>query len=116
MKEKRENSLLKLNIGCGLIAPDDWVNIDSSWNARLAKWPIARRILGKLRLLPIHLIEIPWPKNITIFDVRKELPYPDDSVRFIYTSHLLEHLSRIEARKLLKECYRVLVPGGTLGL
>lgn len=106
--------LLKLNIGSGLIAPMGWVNIDSSWNARLAKWPKLRRILGRLHLLTGYLVEIPWPSNITVFDVRKGLPYPDNSVKFIYTSHLFEHLSRLEARKLLKESYRVLVTGGVI--
>lgn len=106
--------LLKLNIGSGLITPYGWVNIDSSWNARLAKWPKLRKILGRLHLLPVYLVEIPWPSNITVFDVRKGLPYLDNSVKFIYASHLFEHLSRLEARKLLKESYRVLVPGGVI--
>jgi len=114
LRQEKNTITLKLNLGCGLVAPDGWVNIDSSYNARLAKYPKLRRFLGKFKILPKRLIEIPWPKNIIILDVRKGLPYPDNSVKYIYSSHFLEHLSRAEAKKLLGECYRVLVPGGAL--
>lgn len=105
---------LKLNIGCGLTAPDDWVNLDSSWNARLAKWPRIRKLLGKVNLLPKDLVEISWPQNIKILDVRKGLPYPDNSVKYIYLSHMLEHFTREDAFKLFGECRRVLIPSGAI--
>lgn len=111
-KEENAKTLLKLNLGCGLVAPVGWINIDSSYNARLAKYPEIRRLLRKFKIISETLSEIPWPKNISILDVRKGLPYPDNSVKFIYASHFLEHLLRAKARKLLKECYRVLVFGG----
>ena len=41
---------------------------------------------------------------------------PDDSVSEIYAGHLLEHLEPREAHELLCECYRVLLPGGRLGV
>jgi SAM-dependent methyltransferase len=34
------------------------------------------------------------------------------SVDAIYTSHMLEHLDRAQARRFLAEVYRVLIPGG----
>ena len=114
MKTYKPDSLIKLNLGCGSVAPNGLVNIDNSFNARLAKYPMLRDLLGNLKILPKRLTEIPWPKNITVFDVRRGLPYPDNSAKFIYTSHLLEHLLRADARYLLKECYRTLVPGGVL--
>lgn len=114
MRTENTETLLKLNLGCGLATQEGWVNIDSSCNARLAKYPRLRRFLGKLKILPGRLLEVPWPKNITSLDVRRGLPYPNSSVMYIYSSHLLEHLSRAEARKLLKECYRVLVSGGVI--
>lgn len=47
-------------------------------------------------------------------DVRYGLPYPDGSVDFINVSHLIEHLSRKEAKYFLKECRRVLNPKGKI--
>jgi predicted SAM-dependent methyltransferase len=40
----------------------------------------------------------------------------DESVDEIYLGHMLEHLRPDDAASLLRECYRVLVPGGTLGV
>jgi predicted SAM-dependent methyltransferase len=41
---------------------------------------------------------------------------PDGSVAEIYAGHMLEHLEREDARGFLRECHRVLVPGGRLGI
>lgn len=41
---------------------------------------------------------------------------PDETVGEIYCGHLLEHLHPVEADELLRECLRVLVPGGRLGV
>jgi predicted SAM-dependent methyltransferase len=46
------------------------------------------------------------------WDLRKGLPFPDNSVKKIYSSHFLEHLSFGEIQKFLIECKRALVPGG----
>jgi len=105
---------LKLNIGCGLNAPAGWVNIDSSLNARLAKWPRFKKMLTVLHIIPLHKTNIPYPKNIYIYDVRRGLPFPDNSTDAIYCSHLLEHLNRKDALYFIKECYRVLSTGGIM--
>ncbi len=52
--------------------------------------------------------------DIIIHDVRKPLPFQDNSIHAIYASHLLEHLYLEEAKRLLKECFRILQPGGIL--
>lgn len=105
---------LRLNLGCGLLAPTGWVNIDGSWNARLAKHPLIRRALSSLRVLPPGKMEIPWSSRILIHDVRKPLPFPDSSASVIYASHVLEHLYFQEGRKLMLEAFRVLASGGAL--
>jgi predicted SAM-dependent methyltransferase len=46
------------------------------------------------------------------WDLRKGLPFPDGSVRRIYSSHFLEHLTFREGERFLAECMRVLGPGG----
>lgn len=108
------NDGLELNLGCGLDAPTGWINIDSSLNARLAKWPRIRRLLGKLHIIPRQLLDVDWPRNIMIHDLRKGLPFGNDSVSYIYASHLLEHLTIQDALHLIAECYRVLKPNGVL--
>jgi predicted SAM-dependent methyltransferase len=50
------------------------------------------------------------------WDLRRPLPLKNGSCRRIYSEHLLEHLTKEDAEKLLKECYRLLEPGGTLRL
>jgi len=46
----------------------------------------------------------------------KELPYDDESVEIIYSSHLLEHLGFKDAQSTLMEWKRVLKTGGILCL
>lgn len=44
------------------------------------------------------------------------LPVPDASADVVYSSHMLEHLDRHEARSFLREVDRVLRPGGIVRL
>jgi predicted SAM-dependent methyltransferase len=44
------------------------------------------------------------------------LPFPDSSVDMIYASHVFEHFYFNELVKLLKECWRVMAPGGELSI
>ena len=105
---------IRLNLGCGLQAPPGWINVDGSWNARLAKYRLLRRTLSKFRLLPADKVEIPWSPSIFIHDVRKPLPFSDGSVAAVYASHVLEHLYREEGQRLIAESFRVLAPEGVL--
>jgi len=90
----RSDNPIRLNLGCGLQAPLGWINVDGSWNARLAKYRRLRRMLSSFRLLPADKLEIPWSPSILIRDVRKPLPFPDGSVTAVYASRVLEHLYR----------------------
>jgi predicted SAM-dependent methyltransferase len=40
----------------------------------------------------------------------------NETVDFVYSSHFLEHLTRREASKIVKDCFRVLKPGGWIRL
>jgi predicted SAM-dependent methyltransferase len=58
-------------------------------------------------------ITVDVTKNCDLFwDLRKGLPFPDQSVSKIYSSHFFEHLSFAEIQQFLKECRRALIPGG----
>lgn len=42
------------------------------------------------------------------------LPFEDDTVSELFTSHALEHISKFDVPKVLKEMYRVLEKGGAI--
>ena len=48
------------------------------------------------------------------WDVGRGLPFDDGQVVACYASHVLEHLTRATARRLILECVRVLKPGGII--
>jgi len=50
------------------------------------------------------------------WDLRRGIPFPDDSVQGIYSSHLLEHMSYEAGQIILNEAHRVLKPGGTISV
>lgn len=107
----------RLNIGCGKNPSNEWVNLDNSKAIKLANSPFLYRVARFLRLLSSNQIEnIEWNKKNKIIysDVTKKIPLKNNSVECIYTSHMLEHLSRDEVVKFLKEVLRVLEPGGVL--
>jgi predicted SAM-dependent methyltransferase len=78
---------LRLHLGCGLKVLDGWVNVDMR---------LARRVLtAKL------------PRALARF--------PSGSARFIYASHVVEHIDYPHETVLFaKECHRILVEDGAL--
>jgi len=105
-----------INVGCGTSPCDlsGWENVDKAINARIRNIPGLRRLLGQVGLLPGS--QDRWPKNLRVHDIRKGLPYQDDSLLYVYSSHCFEHLYLDQAMKFLRECFRVLKPGGVLRL
>jgi predicted SAM-dependent methyltransferase len=47
-------------------------------------------------------------------DLTTPLPIGDGLVDLIYSEHFLEHIKRPEALRLMKECFRILKPGGVM--
>jgi predicted SAM-dependent methyltransferase len=47
-------------------------------------------------------------------DIRKRLPFPDESVDLILSEHLLEHVGVEHATFFLQESHRILKPGGRI--
>jgi predicted SAM-dependent methyltransferase len=75
----------KLQIGCGSNILDDWLNTD---------------------LNPIE--------NVSYLDAGKPFPFKKATFTLIFSEHLFEHLDFEQQINMLKECHRVLVPGGVL--
>lgn len=105
---------LRLHLGCGVDVVPGWVNIDRSPNVLIGRVPGLRRTLAAARVLTPEQAGARFPAKIVRADVNRGLAYPDASVAFIYSSHLIEHLSRWQALALVRECGRVLRPGGVV--
>jgi predicted SAM-dependent methyltransferase len=103
----------RLNLGSAYNVAPGWVNIDNSPSVWLSKHNTVRHLLQKVNLIN-ESTQQSWQVDLIFHDVRHGLPWPDQSVRYIYTSHLLEHLSPQGGERLLQECYRVMKSGGIL--
>jgi predicted SAM-dependent methyltransferase len=79
---------LLINIGCGPKPLPGWINLDSARG---------------------DAINVVW-------DLRHGLPFSDESATAIFGEHVIEHVPRPDAETLLRECCRVLQPGGVLRL
>ena len=91
--------------GCGLCAPSDWRNFDTSPILRLQKLSlIGRRVW--------NLGNKPSPKNVESGDIVRRLPLPVGSCKAVHCSHVLEHLSLEEFRAALKNTRDYLEEGG----
>jgi predicted SAM-dependent methyltransferase len=54
------------------------------------------------------------PRELVYLDARRPFPLPDASFDFVFSEHMLEHLSYAEGLDCLRECRRVLRPGGRI--
>jgi predicted SAM-dependent methyltransferase len=52
-------------------------------------------------------LDLSWETDYP-YDLSFGLPFPNGSIGFIYTEHVLEHFYHDELKYILKECYRVL--------
>jgi predicted SAM-dependent methyltransferase len=111
--------VLRVNVGCGPSPTPGWANIDNSPSLALARVPQA----GTALLERVGLIGAEQARMVRVARtgaVRRgradRLPFADGTVSVVYSSHMLEHLGRDEARAFLLECHRVLCPGGMLRL
>ena len=57
---------------------------------------------------------LPYPPGgpINYYDIRRQLPFPDNSFNAANLYHVLEHLSPPEGKGFIAEIFRVLKPGG----
>jgi predicted SAM-dependent methyltransferase len=103
----------KLHLGCGPgPQADGWIHQDGSWNAQFAKFPRVRKLVERLRLVPEGATQHAWRADILVADLRRPLPFAAESFDAIYSSHVFEHLYEVQAARLLRECIRLLRPGG----
>jgi predicted SAM-dependent methyltransferase len=113
---------VKINVGSGVFVAEGWINIDTSLNAFFAQAPSfllhrlysltgSRHVISRRDYISI------LENNTFLFhNVQYGLPFPDESVDYIYSSHFLEHLFRDDAYAFLHECFRVVKKNGVLRL
>jgi SAM-dependent methyltransferase len=79
-----------LNLACGgvYITNDDWINLD-------------------------YVSFSPFVRQANLLET---LLFDSNSISLVYSSHFLEHIPFNQVPSFLKECYRVLKPGGVIRL
>lgn len=75
----------KLHLGCGRVRLEGWINIDADPE--------------------LPAVDLVW-------DLSRNIPAGDGTCQFIFCEHLLEHLAPDKGVAFLRECRRVLMPGG----
>jgi predicted SAM-dependent methyltransferase len=94
---------LYVQFGCGLSAPEGWLNFDASSTLRFERSP-----LGFLYTRNGSR----FPRAVRYGDIVRGLPLTDRSCRGLYCSHVLEHLALQECDAALENSLRYLQPGG----
>jgi len=79
---------VKLNLGCGNVYKEGWINLD---------------------------IDKSYKVDI-VADIRLNLPFKDRSFDFVLLDNVIEHLTYFQGYKLLREIYRILEDKGILQL
>ena len=108
---------MKLHLGAFDQILPGWINTDVTPHLWIARAPGAARLACLLGLISRERLaqhERGIFAKLRRLDVRRRFPYPDDSVTAVYSSHMLEHIPRSAAAFCLKECHRVLKPGGVI--
>lgn len=78
-------SNVKIHLGCGAVRLGEWINVD----------------------LNSALVDIQ-------LDLTQRMPFADESASYMFCEHFIEHLTRDQAVDFLRECLRVLKPGGVI--
>lgn len=111
--------MIMVNLGCGTSPIPGFLNFDNSLSVKLASHFLLSKILFKFGLLDssqMSFIKFCKVNDIKWADATTCIPLSSNSVSVLYSSHMLEHLDKHEAKLFLSEATRVLCPGGLIRL
>ncbi|BFI76524.1 methyltransferase domain-containing protein [Sulfurisphaera ohwakuensis] len=115
----KDKKVVKVNLGSGSRGIEGWINIDVGLKFTIYKFLPILSMLQKIGLASQGTIN--WiresgkpPPNWVKHDIRKRLPFPNNSVDFVYMSEVIEHFYYYESIEILKDIYRILKPSGIL--
>lgn len=94
-----------------------WLNTDITPHLFVSRVPALPALLARMGLISSHRLSQHRAgvfSQLRYLNVAKPFPFKSDSVQCIYSSQMLEHLEHEVAMRCLKECYRVLRPGGVM--
>ena len=80
------NETKKLHLGCGSNLLPGWINTD---------YP-------------------PKSDSVIELDATKRFPFDDNTFDYVFSEHMIEHISFNDGLLMLGECFRVLKPGGKI--
>ncbi len=84
---------------------------------------LARHEVVKLAIGASHHVREGWlntdylpqyRQGIVFLDATRRFPLADNSVGFIHSEHMIEHVSIQAAKGMVAECFRVMRPGGVI--
>jgi len=84
----RTHAVSKLQVGCGGQIRPDWLNANFE----------------------------SWRKGTIFLDATKPFPIEDGQFDFVFSEHMIEHITHAQGLLMLSECFRVLKPGGVIRL
>ncbi|MDL5052271.1 methyltransferase domain-containing protein [Oscillatoria laete-virens NRMC-F 0139] len=107
---------LYVQYGCGMSAPEGWLNFDTSPNLLLERLPVIGFFYAGQKYIGDSPVRMKFPQTIQFGDIVKGLPLEKGSVKGIYASHVLEHLPLEDCRVALQNTFNLLEPGGIFRL
>ncbi len=114
-------TIIKVNLGSSIAVTDGWINVDGSPHVLFARLPKpmlklmyrlsdARNWCGDENLYINQLKTLRYVHR----NLEYGLPFPNESVDYLYSSHVLEHFCKDTAERVLRDAYRVLRKGARL--
>jgi predicted SAM-dependent methyltransferase len=120
----RKTGKVKVNVGAGLRVAEGWINVDVNIASMAARWPrplqrAVYRIVPDSSYIKKELSAEEFMRLLERHDyvhhrIEYGMPFDNNSIDYIFTSHFVEHLYRSHAQRFFEEAYRTLKPGGLL--
>jgi predicted SAM-dependent methyltransferase len=99
---------MNIHIGCEFKIGKNWKNYDISIVAQIEKIPLLRKF--------IKINPSPYPKEVIYGDISKKPLCKNNEADNIYCSHALEHMTKEDMQKALKNIYFMLKSEGCFRL